>query len=286
MKIVIAGLAKSGTSALAFRIKNTLPRRAIFLHEPARYAPSIEDLSRSVAAKILLYNAPNEVDYESFGHFDKKILVVRDPRDRLISSILYQVAGSFWEDERKVSKFIELLKHKESAPDTVSVLTIMRLLEEYRWHYFWKKSLSSPKPGKIRKRLENINFWKSSMYGGHLSLTMEFHSRHQDYFVIKYEDFISGATEGLERYLGFRLSSEVIRDKRLDMVARTKKSGGWKDWFLDEDIAFFRPRFLDFMKKYRYADKWKINKNPRIYAEYSSKYVRWFIEERRASERP
>jgi len=282
MKIIIAGLAKSGTSALAFRLKNTLSHNTIFLHEPSRYTLSREEPSRPVLAKALLYNAPNEVDYESFGCFDKKILIVRDPRDRLVSSILYQVVGSFWEDNRKVTKFIDLLKRKESAPDTVSVLMFARLLEKYRWHYFWKKSLSSPKPGKIRKRLESVNFWKSSMYGGHLSLAMEFHSKHRDYFVIKYEDFISGKTEGLEEYLGFRLLNDVIHDRKLDMVARTKKSGGWKNWFLDEDIAFFRPRFLDFMKRYRYADEWRVNRFPKISPKHCSEYVRKIVEIRRA----
>ena len=94
MKIVIAGLPKSGTTALFYKIKNSLPRNAKGLFEPFKYIPNPEDEKFDLVAKILFWPNRLEADYDSWGCFDKKIMIIRDPRDRYISEFLYIVRHS------------------------------------------------------------------------------------------------------------------------------------------------------------------------------------------------
>jgi len=135
MKILISGLGKSGTTALFFRIKNSMPENTKTLFEPEKYIPHAHDQNKAVLAKILLYK-PQEIDYESFSCFDKKILIIRDPRDRLISMLLYRAWNSFYGDDHKVSKFLELLRKKELRPSSVSVLNILRMINKFETHAF------------------------------------------------------------------------------------------------------------------------------------------------------
>lgn len=285
MKIVIASLAKSGTSALFFMIKNSLPHDAKGLFEPNGYISSMEDGNRTILAKILLYDATGKVDYASFDCFDKKILIVRDPRDRLISMLLYQVCNSFCGDEKKIAKFISLLKQKEYRPRSVAVLDILKLIRGFGWHDFWKRLLVSPKPSKIKKSLKNVNFYMEYMYGRYFDLATNFYAWHKDYFIIKYEDFITGRIDDLQNYLGFRLHASADVDKRLGIVFRRGLSGDWKNWFLEKDIRFFKPIFSCFMEKYNYPNDWKVNPNPRIYPQYCSGYVRRVLEYKRKNDK-
>ena len=99
MKIVIYWLAKSGTMALFYKLKNSLPPDLICLFEPRSFAPSVLKqrgfralLGRrrepDVLAKVLPFRPAAPADVDSFSAFDKQILLVRDPRDRLISRLL------------------------------------------------------------------------------------------------------------------------------------------------------------------------------------------------------
>jgi len=281
MKIVIAGLGKSGTTGLFFKVKNSLPEDTKCLFEPRRHIPTAEDLKVTVLAKILLYD-PERIDYGSFDDFDKKVFIVRDPRDRVISQLLYEVWNSFYGDKKKIAAFLHLLEKKESDPFAVSVLGILGVIKKNKKHNFWK----SPKLSKVREKSKELEFWISNLYGRNFNLSMDFYNRHPDYFLIKYEDFVAGRIGNLEDHLGFRLFAAPVVDREYGRVVRTQKSGDWKNWFLKQDIKFFRPRFLSFMEKYGYLDNWELNKEPKILPEYSSGYVRRISEERRKADLP
>src|SRR5690606_15023024 len=85
-KIVIAGQGKSGTAALFHKIRAAVPDSTRLLFEPRAYEPEPDD--GHVLAKVLI-DPPGYVDFSTFEPFDKKILIVRDPRDNLISRLLY-----------------------------------------------------------------------------------------------------------------------------------------------------------------------------------------------------
>ena len=59
-----------------------VPLRAACFH------PSDPAGSANVLAKIVI-GPPGEFDYTSFRQFDKKIMMVCDPRDNIVSRILY-----------------------------------------------------------------------------------------------------------------------------------------------------------------------------------------------------
>jgi len=252
INILIAGKSKTGTTALFYKIKNSLPHYTRSWFEPLCYVPSHTDSYVPLLSKILI-QGNLKVDHGSFDIFDKRILIVRDPRDRLISAILYHSAINFFQTNRQqCAVFIQLLKKKESCPNAISVLDL---------HEFGEKHLG----------LEIYNRIHS------LELFMEHHRKYPDSFVFKYEDLIDGNLEGLEQYLGFKLADGFVNGVELAKVARTKSYGDWRNWFLREDVKYFRPLMTEYMKFYGYADDWNVNPQPGISPRHCTEFVEKLI---------
>ncbi len=100
MRVAILGLAKTGTTALYSKFLEAMPESTDSYFEPGnrlvwkyRFRRFLEMMkvrqSRSVVAKFILFNRHNNRHIAPFGHFDHRILIVRDPRDRLVSALLY-----------------------------------------------------------------------------------------------------------------------------------------------------------------------------------------------------
>ena len=140
MRIVIAGQPKTGTTALYFRIKNSVPPDAWCLFEPKKYLrPPDDPRPQWVVAKVLIGRAYARggpvgadgfsVDYGSFASFDRKLHILRDPRDNLVSSLLYAVRHtSFYADDRRLDQFLALLEEKERNPTDVSMLRLLDVM--------------------------------------------------------------------------------------------------------------------------------------------------------------
>jgi len=57
--------------------------------------------------------------------FDRNVLIVRDPRDVVISWLLYKpLLADRHEDTGFIESFTDLLRRKESKPDAVSILDL------------------------------------------------------------------------------------------------------------------------------------------------------------------
>ena len=115
-----------------------------------------------------------------------------------------------------------------------------------------------------------------------MGVLTDFFHQNPGYFLLKYEDFVSERLEKLEQYLGFPLERKTKVDPQYHRVARTKRAGDWSNWFLAEDVEFFRPIFQGFMEEFGYEDDWSLNPERAISAEHASGYVRNLIAERRA----
>ena len=276
MKIVIAGLGKSGTTGLFFKIKNSIKKEAICFFEPDQYIPPVEKHNETILAKILIDN-PERKDFESFREFDKKIFIIRDPRDRLISNILYEPWNSFYGDDKKVTRFLKLLELKEAKPRRVSVLDLLKLVAKLKEHNF----IRNPKIGKALAKRAEVHSWLSNLYGRNFTEGASFPRHHPGYFTVTYEDFINGDMGALENYLGFKLSGNSKVNDDLTRVIRQKASGNWKDWFLPADIKFFKRRFDEVLKSYGYETRWEISRNPSLSPQFSSHYVKNLVEKRR-----
>jgi hypothetical protein len=178
MRTIIYGLARTGTSALFYKLKNSLPSESICLFEPvsfrgkgrlrARLLSAITGKQPDVLAKVILFYADRPVRVGDFRDFDKQLLVVRDPRDRLVSVLLYWIYNSdFFGSDIAVAHFLALLRRKEAEPRSVSIATLVRTYEQL-----------SAKTTPFRE--------------DDLGRAIEFHDERPGIHVFRYEDLIDG----------------------------------------------------------------------------------------------
>jgi hypothetical protein len=257
LKIAIFGLWKTGTTAHLFKIKNSLPADTREIHEPSAYLPLPEDEKHFVLARVITGLSLTEnseiADYESFMGFDKKIYMVRDPRDWLVSAILYNI-HFVYDNEDHLNRILDLLERKEKTPDSVSFIEIMKLsLTFMREHTY-----------------ESFIDWVTRQYNW--SLTFE--KRLGSYCISRYEEFVDGNMSVLEEYLGMELHGAALVGKGHEHKSRTKSYGDWKNWFTKEDIELFKPIFAAYMDQYGYTDEWEINDPQVIYPEHCTEFVK------------
>jgi hypothetical protein len=255
MKILIIGQAKSGTTALYHALKQSLSGKYTSLFEPKSYLAN--DGDQFTLAKVLI----NEfVNIDDFDNFDKKILIVRDPRDNLVSLLLYAIYDQkFITDDNKVNFFIDKLEKKQINPASISLIDLFKVLSDLS-----DKDL--------------LELFTQRYQAGLL-----FDTHYQNYFVYKYEDFVTCRFSSLEEYLGFKLNFNGKVEEALGRVTRTKGSGDWRNWFTQQDVKYFSPIYHDYLVKYGYDLEWKLNPEPKILPEHSTVYVKGLIQLRRST---
>jgi hypothetical protein len=239
MKIVIAGLSKSGTTALFYKLKNSLEGELRTMFEPTHYEADPQHDGRHVLCKILVDNVTSE-GVQSFASFDKKVLIVRDPRDRMISTMLYSnLNASYVLNTVKCERMLALLRQKETDPESISVLKI------------WS----------VRTRLDERRLPRKRLLQGRLSKINELHTfidTNPDYFLFKYEDMVEGRFTPLEAYLGFPLKGSGEVEQAVRRVVRTKSSGDWRNWFLLSDVEAMKPVFGQTLLRLGYDSAWDL----------------------------
>ncbi|MDJ0510863.1 MAG: sulfotransferase domain-containing protein [Crocosphaera sp.] len=260
-RILITGVSKSGTTALYSRVKNSLATDCIGYFEKLGDIEKQMKSSKDIIAKLILYNVFCDNWYEVIDNlFEKKILIVRDPRDVWISDLLY--FGGYkhlWSrDKEEIQKALKLLENKEKNPDSSSVLELFENMkddfERQGYGKYWKEKLGRA-----------ITF-----------------ADNKDCIIVKYENFINDINlEELEDYLSIKLVKETQVSNNFKRVIRTKNSGDWKNWFVSEDINYFQPLCVDYMNRFNYDDDWKIKEDPQILAQYASMYVKKLINQKR-----
>jgi hypothetical protein len=264
-KIVIFGQYKSGTTAAFYKIRNSLPAGTRTLFEPTEFVPQRQDARRWVLAKVILGipEGDGAVKYSTFMDFDKKIYLVRDPRDWVISGMLFllQQQPSLYQDRDRFQKIMALLKQKEEAPESVAVI---RILEQIL-------------PTTSRTSLDSLGAWIVRQH----KWLFSFESQLDDHYVLRYEDLVDGKIEELECYLEMPLHGEAIVDRVHDHVVRTKSYGNWRHWFLEQDVRFFQPLLSEYIQHYGYSNEWHLHERPVIDPRHCSEYVARVVVKRR-----
>lgn len=254
MRFLVAGQGKSGTSALFFKIRNSLGPEYRALFEPREY---VDRGPEPLVAKIVV-NDPTLVRVADFDRFERKVLIVRDPRDNLISRLLYALYNfDVCAEPDRVSPFVRLLKTKEGNPASV---TVLELFDELR-------------------RITGVDLL--ARYLAHQSNAIAYHDARSELYVFRYEQLIGGDTSALGSYLGLSLTGRADVDHRYARVARTKAAGGWVHWFTRTDVDRFRPLLREYMARYRYVEDWTLPDAPILDAAQSSEYVMRLVEEKR-----
>ena len=255
MRCLISGNAKSGTTALFFAVANAMKDASHFFEEPLS---SLDALPSSSIAKVI-FNTENDINnYASL--FDKRIMIIRDPKDRLVSIVLYSVAlKKFVSNDPLLKELIRLVEKKQISPNEVDFIDLIEVLAGSREgiERFVFGSLVA---------LQNVNaFLKTAQ---------------DDWFVIKYEDFIDGNFDDLSNYLGLPIEKEFSVPPAY-LVERTKSYGDWRNWFTDRDVEFLKPIFLKVLGTTNYTTDWQLNSIPIVNPKYGSEYILNAIKKRR-----
>jgi hypothetical protein len=277
MRIVIFGLARSGTTALFYLLKDALPAGTQCLFEPHAFRPGAVDgllrrmfrsrRERDVLAKVLPFRPTDPADAESFEAFDRQILTVRDPRDRIVSRLLYVVRHStFYGSDERMRRFMNLLERKEADPGSVTIGELLRVQAEIGGETF------------------SLEGWGAAQARHSVGVPLEFHDRRPHLFLCRYEDLVDRNLAALEGYLDRPLPKQAVVAPQHQHVERTKGYGSWRNWFTDEDIRWLRPILAPYLERYYEGGDWTLNSRPAIPAAFSSGYVTRIVNERRAAE--
>ena len=273
-KIVIYGNSKTGTTACFLKIKNSLPKEPRKLFEQPLYIPHPEDNNKPVLAKVIIPPDPNlyilkvpgakksdnlkqkvEIGIESFKCFDKKILLLRDPRDRIVSGTLFlpQERKEIYGNQKQLELVLRIIRQKEKNPRSVSLLKILSTI--------------------LQKDDASIKNILKSIINRHHNYIFDFEKKVENLVKWKYEDMIVGNDKHIEKYLGIEILPKPPEEKKFDYVARSKSSGDWKHWFTPKDVKFFTALIDKYLQHFRYETKWHLPSQPYIKPEHASEYI-------------
>lgn len=254
MRVLIVGEGKSGTTALMRSVSACLDE-PVELFEPRLI--TAEDLTpETLVVKKLLLNWQRS-ENRLLSDFDKRVLISRDPRDRIISHMLYDAYNRApIMSEKQRQRWIDALTRKVERPRSVSMAKLFNL--------WWRVSQAD----------------LMSIYVRVLDRGVSFHSRPDNAFhVIRYEAYVDGNFDALNDYLGLSIKPGVVTGSE-ERVSRSKSSGAWRHWFTPADVRLFRPMTHRWLKETggRVRD-WKLEAEPTIDMSTSVDYVRGLFDQ-------
>lgn len=266
MNVLVLGKAKTGTTVISKTILNSLPKGAQYVFEPCDTAPFEQRYGAPGTVTKVLFDhwTHNKRELQAAVHnghalqFDKRVVLRRDPRDEVISLLLYYPFDlkRAVADLSRFDAWIDFLAEKEAAPGAISFLDMCRKFDS----------------------LFNVNFTPSlsrlhTLDGGYLRFCQQMTAPH---YVYKYEDFMKGETRHLARYIGVDLTDE--RDVG-DKYAQTYRSGShdnWKRYYTPQDIDFFK-QYAEYFDMLGYSD-WELAPVDSLPSEELSGYVRKLLK--------
>ena len=260
MRVVIFGLGKTGTTALFFKLKQAMAADTLCLFEPRTFAPPSGQTGEILAKVLIGYN--RNVDPSGFLGFDRTLFLTRDPRDTLISRVLYDIYNepAICADEAKVDAFVNLLRRKEEDPAGTPLRDIIELFD--------RMALRAVLPRATRDA----------------GVALDFQRQHRHLFNYRYEDLVRADYRPIEPYLGFTVNGETATvPADFARVVRTKQAGNWQHWLTAADVDVFRPWFSPYLDYNGYSDDWTLASEPHIPREHCSGYVMRLVNERRGT---
>ena len=268
MRAVIYGLPKSGTTYLFSLLAEAMTAHSPLVEcfEPKTMAPD-GTLTRGdgmswppaehLLAKILYADANQKSGWNgadaqaAFSIYDKKIFLVRDPRDRWISGFFYRWFHLHLPDSEDFYRALRLTEHKERHPEEVPF---------YQLH--------SSDPAVLETWAEGYKAGLDALSDFLTSLALD------GWFILHYEDLVDKNWAPLEAYLGFSLSADHGIRPSFKHVSRTNAHSNWRRWFTPDDIAFFKPVFGPFLQQQGYdGEDWVVEKVRTLPSSEGSAYM-------------
>lgn len=255
MRILILAPAKSGSTVLQQMLATALGYSELILEEPA---DKLVNPPKDCVAKILYEHNSDESILRAASGFDYKILLVRDPRDNLVSRLLYSLANNptLLADDRFLEGLLNSLREKEACPALVSLHQIVERFPDVEGHL-------GDKTCRILYRYADFarRYWR-------------------DWQVVFYEDLVVGNLRGLQMTLGCTIPIVEV-PVELKRVTRTKRAGDWVNWFTADDIELLKDRIDPLLSAFGYDQDWRLPEAPVIEPRHGSEYLTQLVRERR-----
>jgi hypothetical protein len=271
-RIAVFGVHKTGTTALWTKIRDSLPWQPRPLFEPGRYDPDPEDRVQGVLAKVMVVPAGADlpqVEYDGFVEFERKVVIRRDPRDWLVSVVLFALQRTplFWDDQARLDPVLADLRRKEADPRSVDTMSLFETVYCEGQGRSFEEGLAA-----ATSRFEFL---------------LEFEERLTGHLTVRYEDFVDDRYGDLSEYLGVEIApGAAIVDAEYRHVPRTCAHGNWRDWLTPHDVDVLRPLLGPYMERCGYSDDWELAAEPSIPAQFGSGYVERVVTLRRRRHSP
>ncbi|NNE74037.1 MAG: hypothetical protein HKN26_10260 [Acidimicrobiales bacterium] len=256
MRVLILGEPKSGTTALFQSVVDHLGTPEV------RFEPEdlrTEDLAPPTLVVKKLMTSFQFGEADLFDRFDLRLLLVRDPRDRLVSSLLFDISGrNVTVRTAFIDNFVQLLREKEADPRSTPLI---KLLDAY-FH---------------ATRIDLLSAFARSNHR-HLQVLHNFADRFQ---LVRYEDMVRDGMARLGGQFGMPGLAEPVITGDLTRVQRNQTSGDWRHWCGHADLWVLRPMCTNLLDALGYAVDWDLAEQPTIDPATASAYVLDLIERRR-----
>ena len=265
-RYLIVGLARTGTTAVATTVRNTLKVRKLLM-EPEDFA-TIEQVSADerLVIKIIFEHWRTRTDglkalvCPTVGdHTPTTIAIVRDPRDEAVSRLHYLAYDYFstrpsTEDDR--AAWIEIFRRKEETPDSVSLIDMQ---------------------SQIINRFGNGFLAPKAVYEAYCQFIDDILGA-PTVHLLRYEDFINNTIASAP--LCAILSGNRNVDSSYRRVFRSGSSGAWRHFLTDSDVAVINETCEPFLRRFNYPFK-RVRTLEKPSRATGSGYVEKLIDEAR-----
>ncbi len=258
MNVLVIGKAKSGTTIISKTIQKScgaehyhLEKRKVQFFENSR-------LEQPLVVKLLFEDWSSRPNLlrgvclnEAAITFNKVVLILRDPRDVLVSLLMFRSAQLLATlPDSQLDAWLSLLWQKEQDPGSIRVSTLYAELG--------RLTGTSMDLGRLaRNFLPWFRFARDmGKRGAHC---------------LKYEDFIGCRLQTLESYLGVPLTD--VRE--VDAYVNTPRTLGvenWKEFFTPQDIAQVNTSIGTHLSSLGYGDS-KLAPAGSLKSDFYSGYV-------------
>jgi hypothetical protein len=266
--ILIIGPGKTGTTGLYTSVKSGLlqvnPAAHCFF-EPHDHRPldlvSMLDPGDPTLVKVTMDSWARAVPDPLV--FERRVMTVRDPRDVLVSALLFRpltVRAIGRATDRSVEEFVEALEAKEADPSSLSLRDLFDLAAKLEIG-------SPPYSGMLRDLGRQRDFLAT--YPTH---------------VMKYERFVQADLSDLSEYLGFEVKNAVASDSAMfGHIARSQGFGEYLQWFRPDDLEYFNDYFGEMLEFFEFPTDVPLPATQRIEPDHGSQYVRSRYQARRTT---
>src|ERR1700754_1145803 len=217
--VTVMGLAKSGTTAIAQTIANTLNiERVIFEPKSTKEIVDLTNREQPWVMKMIFAHLRDEGPflYENFREdsplaVTDQIYIMRDPRGRLVSAIYYQAYETFYyndygPDEKEA--WLDVFREKERRPNELSMQWVSaRINDRFGKKVFQRRDLPQ----------EQFDTYLAGVRTPHK--------------LLRYEDFVADTVRDPE--LAAMLQGERSVPAAYERVRRTEGDETWPNFLLD-----------------------------------------------------